>query len=238
MVYIPGFTAGQDTEESIILKKYFQNLEDSNFLCYDPRGIGMSDLTFSDCNLSTWIEDACRMIDMMHEITNTPPLVLSKSLGGHMATCIAQRQLCEIHSMVLICPGINYGPVFHEFVKSFISKKKLRQLENGEVITIDLGGHENWKPFPYSMQLYEDSFANGIDKSMGQIEGKFPVRVIQGMDDKTVPFSYSLSLEIDQMYKSDDLQLTYIKNCDHQVIDNKYGFNIIKDTIKTLLESQ
>ena len=87
------------------------------------------------------------------------------------------------------------------------------------------------------MQLYEDSFANGIDKSMGPIEGKFPVRVIQGMDDKTVPFSYSLSLEIDQLYESDDLQLTYIKNCDHQVIDNKYGFNIIKDTIETLLKS-
>ena len=41
---------------------------------------------------------------------------------------------------------------------------------------------------------------------------------------------------LDKMFKSDDLQLTFVKNCDHLLINNKNGFNLLTNTIKDLLE--
>ena len=234
-MYIPGFSSGKDSDECIILKEYFKNNSTSNFLCYDPHGIGMSELPFSECNLSSWIEDAKRMIDMMHEITSKPPLVIGKSLGGHVASCIAQRQICDIHSLVLICPAINFAHLFHEVILSVIPKQQLQQLEERKVIMVDVGPHENWEPFPYSLKLYEDFAANSILESMCPIEGNFPVRILHGLNDQTVPFERSIKL--DKMFKTDDLQLNLIKNCDHIVMNNKYGLGIVLKTIEMLLES-
>ena len=236
VVYIPGFTSGKDDDETIILKKYFEDHCRSNFLCYDPRGIGQSDLMFSDCNLSTWIEDACKMINLMLDMTNQPPMVIGKSLGGHVASCIALRKMCEIQSLVLLCPAINYGSTFHEYVKTILTRQQLKLLESGEVILVDLGSHENWEPFQYSLKLYEDNIANSIMKSNHQIEGNFPVRIIHGMKDQTLPFTWSLSLEFDKMFQSDDLQLTLVKDCDHMLISDKNGFDVVKNTIEHLIK--
>ena len=237
-MYIPGFNSGRDSEGCTILKKYFENhgTGPGNFLCYDPRGLGKSDLSYQDCGPSIWIEDAYNMITMMHEITRKPPLVVGNSMGAHLASCIAQRQMCEIHSLVLICPAINYAATFHEFVKSIITKQQLKEFEDGKVVIVDVGNHDNWEPFSYSLKLYEDFIANKIVTSKGPIEGNFPVRVIHGMNDQTVPFKWTLSLELDQMFKSDDLQLTLVKNCDHVVMNNQLGFDIVRKTIQTLLE--
>lgn len=233
VLYIPGFLSGQESEETIALREYFEKNNHHNFVCYDPHGIGKSDRHFVDCDMNTWIKNAQEMIEMMHEMTNQPPLIIGKSMGGHIAAHVAQT-MSEVHALLLICPAINYGHVFHQLVLSYLSNSQINDLENGNHVLVDLGNFEGWEPFPYSLKLYKSFVENFVAKS-DCIKGNFPIHLVHGINDISVPYSHITSINFHEMFESQKYQVTLIKNCDHLVLSNKYGFQVVKQELQSLM---
>eukprot|EP00116_Pleurobrachia_bachei_P019051 sb/3479313/ len=211
IVFIPGFTSGKSTPDCSALSE-FCAAQSRNFLCYDPRGLGESEGRFQDHYLGDWIQDACNMVDLMKETTNQPPVIIGQSMGGHIASKIAQNQLCEFSSMILVCPAINFGGIFHEWVNSIIGPEQRKDLMDGQVISVDLGNFEDWEPFPYSLALRDDFISNNLTTST--IPGQFPLRIIQGLKDETIPYKWNrpnqeilvldLNLQDHVLYETED----------------------------------
>jgi pimeloyl-ACP methyl ester carboxylesterase len=81
------------------------------FCCYDVRGFGDSEGTFTDYTLSDWIADARSVIAMLlgaspQEAPSPPLTLIGNSLGGWIAWLIAQG--CdEVERLILIAPAFN-----------------------------------------------------------------------------------------------------------------------------------
>ena len=192
-------------------------------------------MSFKDCRLSTWIEDAVNMIGLMQDITGCPPLVIGESMGGMVSTYIAAKKLCRFHSLLLLCPAINYGNSFTDAVKSILPKQDLEAFENGDTITVDLGSHENWEPFLFSLSFHHDFVTHHLSQGEDLIQGNFPVRIIHGIDDITLPYTWMLSLKLDKMFQTEDLVVTLVKRCGHLILSDSNGHQAVSNVVADLI---
>lgn len=234
VVSIPGFTSGQDGEVVIELLKYFKSQSEANFLCYDPSGIANSKMKFRDCTFHNWVEDACNMINFATEMNDQAPIVIAKSMGGSIATNILKNKLAEIHSLILLCPAVNMAKPFHEWVMSVISEEQKNDYDEGNAITVDIGDHENWEPFVYSKRLADSFFTGNIDPTC-RIDTGIPIRIIHGFNDMTVPYSLTVSNNLQDIFMTNDFQIKLIKNCDHVLISDVNGHQAVISAVNEML---
>ena len=234
IVYIPGFLSGRDSTDAVCLSKICRD-SGHDLLCYDPSGIAQSRMEFKDAGMSAWVEDAVNMIGMMQEATGQAPLVIGQSMGGAVAAFIAKEKLCEFHSLVLLCPAINYGDTFTQMICSVIPKEDQDAFKRGENIRVDLGSHEDWEPFYFSLRFHDDFMKHHWAKEKDIIKAEFPVRVVQGMDDITIPYTATLGLGLENMFSSNDLEITLVKECSHQIISDSNGSRVVARTISDLI---
>jgi uncharacterized protein len=75
------------------------------FCCYDVRGFGDSEGTFTDYTLSDWIADARTVISVLKK-SPEPLTIVGNSLGGWIAWLMAQQHE-HIERLILIAPAFN-----------------------------------------------------------------------------------------------------------------------------------
>lgn len=75
------------------------------FCCYDVRGFGDSEGTFTDYTLSDWIADAGTVVSVLKK-SPEPLTIVGNSLGGWIAWLIAQQHE-HIERLILIAPAFN-----------------------------------------------------------------------------------------------------------------------------------
>ena len=103
ILFITGFLSKRWGNKSKALAQWCEE-KGWGFCCYDVRGFGESEGTFTDYTLSDWIQDARAVISTL---TTGPPLtIVGNSLGGWIAWHMAQ-EYPVVEKLVLIAPAFN-----------------------------------------------------------------------------------------------------------------------------------
>ena len=103
ILFITGFLSKRWGNKSKALVQWCEE-KGWGFCCYDVRGFGDSEGTFTDYTLSDWIQDARAVVSTL---TAGPPLtIVGNSLGGWIAWLMAQEYPI-VEKLVLIAPAFN-----------------------------------------------------------------------------------------------------------------------------------
>lgn len=103
ILFITGFLSKRWGNKSKALAQWCEEMG-WGFCCYDVRGFGDSEGSFTDYTLSDWIADAQAVLE---HIKSGPPItIVGNSLGGWIAWLMAQERQ-DIERLVLIAPAFN-----------------------------------------------------------------------------------------------------------------------------------
>ena len=103
ILFITGFLSKRWGSKSKALAQWCQE-KGWGFCCYDVRGFGESDGSFTDYTLSDWIADARLVLEMLK--SGPPVTIVGNSLGSWIAWIVAQ-EFEQIEQLVLIAPAFN-----------------------------------------------------------------------------------------------------------------------------------
>lgn len=120
ILFITGFLSKRWGTKSTALSQWCQE-QGWGFCCYDVRGFGDSEGSFTDYTLSDWVDDARRVVAMLTEDpvptdsteagqdrpAQAPPVtIVGNSLGSWIAWMMAQ-EFPQIDRLLLIAPAFN-----------------------------------------------------------------------------------------------------------------------------------
>ena len=103
ILFITGFLSKRWGNKSKALAKWCEE-RGWGFCCYDVRGFGDSEGTFTNYTLSDWIADARSVLETLRQ--GSPITIVGNSLGGWIAWLMA-KELQEVERLILIAPAFN-----------------------------------------------------------------------------------------------------------------------------------
>jgi pimeloyl-ACP methyl ester carboxylesterase len=150
LLFITGFLSKRWGNKSKALAQWCET-KGWGFCCYDMRGFGDSEGTFTDYTLSDWIEDARAVVKSLGQ--QAPPsqvTIVGNSLGSWIGWLIAQE--CEaIEELVLIAPAFN---MMAERAKQIPDERRHAWHTAGWMPWDDDALHKDW---PLSWKWVEES---------------------------------------------------------------------------------
>ncbi|WP_411816085.1 alpha/beta hydrolase [Hyphococcus sp. DH-69] len=179
--------------------------ENRPYLRFDYTGHGESDGKFEDGCISEWAEDALAVFD---NATEGPQILVGSSMGGWIATLLAQQRPERIAAIVFIAPA----PDFTETLMwpSFTDAE--RNTINAEGRLAQPSEYSD-EPQIITKKLIEDGRKNLVMN--GPIPINCPVRVLQGMKDDAVPYSHALRFA--EALATEDIEISIVKSGDHRL---------------------
>jgi pimeloyl-ACP methyl ester carboxylesterase len=177
----------------------------------DYSGHGESGGRFEDGTISRWLEEA---IAVFAARARGPQIVVGSSMGGWiallLARAIAQRpaQGPKLAGLVLIAPAPDFT---EELMWAEFAPEVRREIEEkGSWLRPSAYGED---PYPITRTLIEDGRKHLLlDKP---IEVGCPVRILQGVKDRDVPYAHAMKLT--SCLAQDDVVLTLVKDGDHRL---------------------
>ncbi len=164
ILFITGFLSKRWGNKSKALAQWCEE-KGWGFCCYDVRGYGESEGTFTDYTLSDWIADARLVLNMLRDglclthpsqARKDAPLpqvtIVGNSLGGWIAWLMAQ-ECQDIERLVLIAPAFNMMGVR---AKSIDAGRQQAWHRAGWMPWDDEPGHRD---FPLAWKWVEESEA-------------------------------------------------------------------------------
>ena len=149
ILFITGFLSKRWGNKSKALAQWCEE-KGWGFCCYDVRGYGESEGTFTDYTLSDWIADAQAVLEL---IKSGPSItIVGNSLGGWIAWLMAQ-ECQDIERLVLIAPAFNMMGVR---AKSIDAERQQAWHRAGWMPWDDEPGHRD---FPLAWKWVEESEA-------------------------------------------------------------------------------
>ncbi len=147
ILFITGFLSKRWGNKSKALAQWCEE-KGWGFCCYDVRGFGESEGTFTDYTLSDWIADARAVITMLK---GGPSLtIVGNSLGGWIAWLMAQ-EFQEIERLILIAPAFNMMGVR---ARAISDARRQAWHTSGKMPWDDEPAHKDW---PLSWKWVEES---------------------------------------------------------------------------------
>ena len=176
---------------------------------FDYSGHGESGGAFVDGTISRWLEESVAVFDRFCE---GPQIVVGSSMGGWLALLLA-REIAErpdatrLAGLVLIAPA----PDFTEELmwKGFSAEARNEIETKGQWLRPSNYG----EPYPITRALIEDGRRHLLLGS--SIHVGCPVRILQGAQDRDVPWQHAFALT--SQLPSDDVVLTLIQDGDHRL---------------------
>lgn len=149
ILFITGFLSKRWGNKSKALAEWCRE-KDWGFCCYDVRGFGESEGSFTDYTLSDWIADARLVLEMLKD--GPPVTIVGNSLGGWIAWLMA-RELAQVGRLILIAPAFNMMGVR---ARSISEERRHAWLTAGWMPWDD---DEMHRDFPISWKWVEESEA-------------------------------------------------------------------------------
>lgn len=175
------------------------------FLRFDYSGHGASSGRFEDGTISQWRDDALAAID---RLTEGPLVLVGSSMGGWIAALAALRRKERVAGMVFIAPAPDFTEVL--LWEAMTGPERDEILRSGRAVEHSQYSDE---PTVITRALIEDGRQHLI--LGGEIAISCPVRIIQGMADRDVPWRHALRFA--ECLATEDLELTLIKAGDHRL---------------------
>lgn len=174
------------------------------FVRFDYFGHGESSGRFRDAGISRWARDTVQVID---ELTDGEVILVGSSMGGWAALLAALKRPQRVKGLLLIAPA-----------PDFTEKLMWANFSEAERQTIIIDGvllvpSDYDEPYEYSRILIEDGRENLLLDNPINFDG--PVRILQGMEDTSVPWEYAQQLL--NVLTSIDVEMTLVKSGDHSL---------------------
>ena len=182
---------------------------------FDYSGHGESGGTFTDGTIGRWLEES---LAVFLAFCRGPQIVVGSSMGGWMALLVA-RELARraasgnaapasLAGMVLVAPAPDFTEVL--MWKRFTPEIKRRIEETGSWTAPSEYTDE---PYLVTRNLIEEGRKHLV--MGGLIETGCPVRILQGVKDRDVPWQHAA--ELLSLLAREDVVFTLIKDGDHRL---------------------
>jgi pimeloyl-ACP methyl ester carboxylesterase len=187
---------------------------------FDYGGCGESPGDFEGQSLADWRDDAIAMID---DLAPAPVVLVGSSMGGWLMLLAALARPERVKEL----SGIAAAPDFTSW--GFTDEQKLTILREGRLE----------RPSEYSEQPYVTTRAfwesgEGLRLMHAPIAIDCPVRLLHGLADTDVPWTWSL--ELMRQLRSADVQACFIKDGDHR-LSRDQDIALLIGTVRQSLES-
>lgn len=217
LVFLPGYKSDMSGGKATAL---FDRAVSKGRSCllFDYSGCGQSPGDFADGTLSRWRDEVVALAD-----THCPgPLVLVGSSMGGWLMLLAALAMPRVVGLIGIAPA----PDFTDWGTPEAEKQRLAA---GETVLKD--NTYGPDPTPTHAGFWSDGQANLLLD--GTIPLDCPVRLLHGQRDPDVPWEVSLRLAA--ALRSDDVQVTLIKDGDHR-LSRESDIALLLRTVDALLE--
>ena len=199
LLFLPGYASDMAGTKACALDQWAAR-EGRAMIRFDYGGCGESKGAFEEQTLDSWFGDALRMIDA----AEGPLILVGSSMGGWLMLLAAIVRPDRISALV----GIAAAPDFTDWGYSKAEKTIIRTQ----------GRLEQPSPYGDAPTLTTRAFWESGEsaKLLGdEIAIDCPVRLLHGLADAEVPWRNALEL-VEQL-RSDDVQLTLVKDGDHRL---------------------
>lgn len=208
VVYLYGFRSDMGGEKILYLEALCRT-HGFGFLTFDYSGHGLSSGQFEEGAISQWLADSLTLIDHLTQgLTQGRVILAGSSMGGWIAPLVALRRPYLVSGLL----GIASAPDFTEELlwQKFTKAQKSELLSQGVTIVPTEYNQKGWN---ITKNLIEDGRKHLL---LGKaIDLSIPIRLVHGLQDASVPASYSHQLV--ERVSSTDVTLTLIKSGDHRL---------------------
>ena len=203
LVFLPGYMSDMTGSKAEAMAEWAAANGHAS-LRLDYSGCGASSGEFLDGSIGRWAGDARAVID--HVAPDGRVLLFGSSMGGWIALRLGLLLGDRLAALV----GIAAAPDFTDWGLDITPADRDALATQGWFARpsgYDSGGYR------YSRAFLDDAPAQRLLD--GGIGITAPVRLLQGQRDDAVP--WALSLDIAERLRSDDVQVTLIKDGDHRL---------------------
>jgi pimeloyl-ACP methyl ester carboxylesterase len=200
IMFLPGYASDMSGTKALALEAWAARTGQA-FLRFDYAGCGESEGAFEEQTLADWRDDALAFID---DGLDGPVVLVGSSMGGWLMLLIARDRPERIAGLVGVAPA----PDFTDW--GFTTDEKLHLLQHGRLERPNPYGPA---PTVYTRSFWSSGEANRLMFGAIAIDG--PVRLLQGMDDRDVPWNRAPHLA--GLLRSADVQCRLIKDGDHRL---------------------
>ena len=203
VMFLGGFRSDMTGAKALALEG-FCRARKQGFLRFDYSGHGATGGEFTRCTISTWLSDS---LDALDRLTQGPQILVGSSMGGWLMLLVALKRPERVAGLV----GIAAAPDFTEELMWPNMAPSVREtlMQDGVIYRPSAYGDG---PYPITRALIEDGRNHLL---LGApIPIKCPVRLLHGMQDRDVPWTYSQRLA--EKLESEDVTLTLVKKADHR----------------------
>ncbi|MBX7514060.1 alpha/beta hydrolase [Qipengyuania sp. GH38] len=200
LVFLPGYMSDMEGGKATALYEWARE-RGRACLLLDYSGCGRSDGDFADGTLSRWREEVAALIEAEVEERF---VIIGSSMGGWLMLLVGLALKDRLAGVV----GIASAPDFTDWGRNAKEKAKL---EAGETVYDE--NPYGPEPTPMHSAFWADGQA--LRQLTGTIEIDAPVRLVHGQRDADVP--WEISSRLAAALRSDDVQVTYIKDGDHRL---------------------
>lgn len=222
VMFCGGFRSDMTGSKATTLESYCRGRGQA-FLRFDYHAHGQSDGDFLEGSISRWTSNTQELFDAL---LTGPALLVGSSMGGWIALNVALRRHDCVHGLL----GIAAAPDFTERLMWANMTPRQQQLlmENGVLHVPSQYGD----PYPITRQLIEDGRQHLLLDA--EIPLSCPVRLLQGMRDSDVPWTYASDLA--EALESNDVQIIFIKDGDHR-LSTPENLHVLTFTLEKMLDN-
>ena len=204
IIFLHGLMSNIQSKKAKHLKK-FVNKNKINLLLFEYSGHGKSSGKFTDFSIKNWVDDSRSIIKKL--IKKDKIVLVGSSMGAWIGVILIKYFYKRIKGYV----GIASAPDFTEELiwkklniseKNNIKKNRIYKLKSN---------HNNF--YPITKKFIIDGKKNLILNK--KIKCDFPVELLHGINDSSVPWFYSLKLLKTLISKK--INLTIINDGDHSL---------------------
>ncbi len=200
LVFLPGYKSDMTGSKATALYDWARQ-QGRGCLLLDYSGCGHSAGDFADGTLTRWRDEVAALIEARCEGS---VVLIGSSMGGWLMLLVAEALGERIAGMI----GIAAAPDFTDW--GFTALDKARLMRGETVLEENPYGPE---PTPTHPGFFADGQA--MLRLGAQIALDCSVRLIHGQRDADVP--YQVSLRLAAAVRSDDIQVTLVKDGDHRL---------------------
>lgn len=204
IVFLHGLMSNIQSKKAKHLEK-FVNKNKINLLLFEYSGHGKSSGKFTDFSIKDWINDSRSIIKKL--IKKNKIVLVGSSMGAWIGVILIKYFYKRIKGYVSIASAPDFTEELiwkklNIFEKNNIKKNKIYKLRSN---------HNNF--YPITKKFIVDGKKNLILNK--KIKCNFPVELLHGINDSSVPWFYSLKLLKTLISKK--INLTIINDGDHSL---------------------
>lgn len=207
IMWLPGYLSHMLGSKAVALNAFAEE-NDYPFLRFDYSGNGESEGDFYQGSISRWLDESLTIFERFSE---GPQILAGSSMGGWIALRMAQelrKRNIPLAGILLIAPAPDFT---RDLVRPLMTDDQRQTLEKDGLFKVKYE-HEQ-EAVPFTKIFLDDGDRNLVMD--GLIDIQCPVQIVQGMNDKDVPYEHTLKLV--EHLPFDNVSLTLIRDGEHHL---------------------